>query len=169
MNFRRLGMDDVDCFREIRLTALRDSPENYASTYDDWDRRTDADYRAILRTERVFAVFDGPVAVALAGLVNEEKSKMAHRTTLAMVFVDPERRGSTAADVLMKGVIDQARADGRKQIEAAVNAENARAIRYYKRYGFEKIGKTPRGFVHKGRYIDEVLMVLMLDKAAEPA
>ena len=169
MIFRRLTENDAGIFRDLRLLALKDSPENFASTYEDWKARSLVEYREIIRTEAVFAVFEGDRPLGLAGLVDEDRSKMAHRTTLSLVFVRPECRGSEAAEVLLNGVIAKARASGRLQIEAAVNSENLRAIRFYERHSFRIVGKIPRGFAHEGRFIDEVLMVLLLDGSPKPA
>jgi ribosomal protein S18 acetylase RimI-like enzyme len=52
---------------------------------------------------------------------------------------------------------------GLVQIELHVNADNARAIRFYRREGFDPIGRIPRALRHDGRDHDELLMVRRLD------
>ena len=94
---RQLDQDDVSTFRALRLASLKDEPDNFGSTYEDWHSRPDAELRAFLKDEPIFAAFDGDQPVGLTGLIPEKKSKQAHRWGLAMVYVAPEARGSGAA------------------------------------------------------------------------
>lgn len=160
---RQLDQDDVSTFRALRLASLKDEPDNFGSTYEDWHSRPDAELRAFLKDEPIFAAFDGDQPVGLTGLIPEKKSKQAHRWGLAMVYVAPEARGSGAANALMSTAVAFANGAGVLQLELSVNATNARAIRFYERHGFQHTGKIPRGYRIDGGFADEVLMVRLLD------
>ena len=45
LTIRRIGADDVEAFRRIRLEALREEPSAYASSYEDSVVLTDEDWR----------------------------------------------------------------------------------------------------------------------------
>ena len=163
MIVRRLGPDDVAAFRRIRLEALREHPESFASTYEDWLRLTEAELAERLESAPSFAAFAGTEPVGLIGYIREAPSKMAHRATLIMVYLRASHRGGGAARQLLHAALEHAREAGVIQAELAVAAGNTRAQRFYAREGFTEIGTIPGGFRHEGRLIDEVLMVRRLD------
>ena len=160
---RRLGRADLAAFKYLRLMSLRSEPENYASTHAEWAALSDEDWAGYLKSSAVFAAFDGDAPVALAGLSRQSRARMAHRASLGMVFVVPEKRGSGVAARIMDHVIGFARGEGVLQLELAVHSGNARAVGFYKRLGFRIYGTLPRGFREKSGYVDDLLMVLALD------
>jgi RimJ/RimL family protein N-acetyltransferase len=160
---RRLEQDDVSTFRALRLASLKDAPDSFGSTYEDWQFRSDAELCAFLEDEPIFAAFIGDHPVGLTGLIPEKKSKQAHRWGLAMVYVSPEARGSGAANVLMSAAVAFAKDVGVLQLELSVNAANVRAIRFCERNSFQATGQIPRGYRTDGGFADEVMMVRFLD------
>ncbi len=157
VTIRRIGVDDVEAFRRIRLEALREEPLAYASSYEDSVVLTDEDWRSRMR-EPVLAAFRGDEPVGLAGLVRQGPSKMAHRASIVMVYVRKSLRGTGVADGLIDAVIEEARAMGIVQLELAVTAENRSAVRFYERKGFAEIGRVPGALMHEGREIDDIMM-----------
>ena len=160
---RYLTPSDLPAFKLLRLMALRLEPKNYASTHDEWAALSDEDWAQYLVTSDVFAAFEEDTPIALAGLHRQSRARMAHRASLGMVFVVPERRGSGVAGEIMAHVLSHARGLGLAQVELAVHAGNGRAVRFYERLGFERYGLLPRGFREPGGYVDDLLMVLALD------
>ena len=63
----------------------------------------------------------------------------------------------------MEALLERARERGLLQLELAVHAGNARAVRFYERFGFERYGLLPRGFREASGYVDDLLMVLALE------
>ncbi|MCM5555155.1 GNAT family N-acetyltransferase [Pleomorphomonas sp. NRK KF1] len=158
---RRIGADDVEAFRRIRLEALREEPSAYASSYEDSVALTDEDWRNRMR-EPVFLAFRADEPVGLAGLVRQGASKMVHRASIVMVYVRKSQRGTGVADGLVDAVIEEARAMGIVQLELAVTAENLSAVRFYLRKGFAEIGRVPGALMHEGRELDDSLMALRI-------
>jgi len=163
MIVRRLAPDDLEVFRDLRLTSLRTDPDNFASDYDVWEAYSDQKWASYLDEESVFSAFDGDAPVGLIGLIPQLKSRLNHRTELAMVYVKPDHRGTGVADAMLSHVIAFARDAGLLQIELSVNAANARAIQFYGRHGFAAYGRLPRGFRADDGFNDDLLMVLKLD------
>jgi L-amino acid N-acyltransferase YncA len=162
VTIRRIGADEVDLFRRIRLEALRAEPSVYASTAEDWERLSPDAWRARLAEAVVVALAgDGPVGVM--GLMPQRASRMAHRGTLVMAYVRADQRGGGVASALLDALGREALTQGIVQLELAVSAENEAAIRFYRRRGFAECGRVPGGFRIGGREIDEILMMRRLD------
>jgi len=74
---------------------------------------------------------DPAVAAALTLLPSAELSKC---------YVHPEHHGLGAAARLMTGTLERATTMGAAGVWLGVNSENAKAIRFYEKSGFRKIG-----------------------------
>lgn len=74
---------------------------------------------------------DPEVASALTRLPSTELSKC---------YVHPDHHGLGAATELMRASIECAAADGAAGMWLGVNSENARAIRFYEKSGFRRVG-----------------------------
>ena len=155
---RLLSGDDFDLFRLIRLEALRAEPGAYASTVEEWEILPDEEWRRRLTENPVFVALQGDDPVGIMGLMRQRSGKMAHRATIIMVFLRAELRGTGLAGALLEKVVDHARAQGIRQLELAVTAENLQAFRFYRKQGFDEIGRVPGGFLHEGREIDDIMM-----------
>ncbi len=63
---------------------------------------------------------------------------------------------------MMKALINQGRKMGLKVLTLSAFANNEHAIHVYEKMGFEKTGQIPQKFFKQGKYIDEVIMTLLL-------
>ncbi len=160
---RRLGPDDVDAFRRIRLEALRLNPTAFASTFEDWARFDDGEWLRRLTDNPAFAVLDGAEPVALMGYVRERSSNARHRATVVMVYVRETMRGAGFAKRLLDVLTRHARAQGIGQLELGVNSQNEPARRLYEREGYTVIGCIPAATIVDGVAMDEVLMMRRID------
>ncbi|MFB9311170.1 tRNA (guanine37-N1)-methyltransferase [Agromyces hippuratus] len=75
---------------------------------------------------------------------------------LSKVYVLAESHGTGAGAALMRASLDAARATGAATTWLGVNEENARAIAFYERHGFAKVGH--KHFVVGGRVEDDWVM-----------
>jgi len=64
---------------------------------------------------------------------------------------------------MMKTLLEQARKIGLKVLTLFTFESNRRAIHVYENVGFVQTGKIPRKFFREGKYIDEVIMTLVLE------
>lgn len=159
---RQLQSGDAELLRKLRLEALLENPEAYASRYEDWVDRPVAELEALLIQDPVFMCFDADDPIGMIGLIRQQPSKMAHRASLVMVYVKPARRGAKVAEKLLATVVDFVGEIGVTQLELAVSVENRLAIRFYDRQGFVEVGRIPNGFRHEGRGVTDVIMVRQL-------
>lgn len=138
---RRIGPDDWQQLRDVRLAALQEAPDAYESTYDNERRLTEDDWRArIGRAAQFVAVTDGtPVGIAV-GLFDPEDCA-PHERLLVSIWVAPTHRGAGISARLMDAVAEWARADGASALLLDVGTHNQPAWRAYERYGFRPTGR----------------------------
>jgi ribosomal protein S18 acetylase RimI-like enzyme len=121
---RRIGPDDWENFRDVRLRALVDSPDAFGSTLERERAFTEADWRRRLSGPVVVVLDLGPVSVG--GLFDNDGVGQVWG-----MWTDPahRRRGHARAvlDLLLP-------AEGPVQLH--VNVANLEARTAYERYGF---------------------------------
>jgi GNAT superfamily N-acetyltransferase len=130
---RATTLDDWQVMREIRLQALRDAPDAFASTYAreiafepaEWHRRAirDGSFLAYLR--------NGELA-GLAGAFEEEPGVVE----LISMFVRPQARGHRVGEALVDAVVAWARNRNAASVHLWVTETNKPALRLYERCGF---------------------------------
>jgi GNAT superfamily N-acetyltransferase len=140
---RPFSVDLVDgdswrTWREIRLRALRDSPEAFGSTYEREVAFTEADFRARLGVEdcSVLATAAGrPVGMAGGFL---DLPGWCH---VVAMWVEPDWRGRGVGRALLDRVVSWAdEHELRTHLDVTVGNDTARA--FYERAGFVGTGET---------------------------
>jgi RimJ/RimL family protein N-acetyltransferase len=157
----RLGPEDAALVRELRLELLAAFPTNFSAdpefekalTLQQWEERLSAPGR-----HWFLCRVDGAIAGICAFSRVTHTRKEAHRGDLGSMYVRAAYQGQGVAEALLKAVFDVAQ-ETVEQISLAVNAENARAVAFYKRMGFRECGRMPRAIKVDGRYYDEMEMV----------
>ncbi|SET99060.1 GNAT family N-acetyltransferase [Paracoccus homiensis] len=157
----KLGAAELPLFKAIRLESLRRAPSAFANTEADWLSLPDAEWLSRLKNP-VYAVLRGDEPVGLMGLLLQHGEKKAHRATLIMAYLRESERGGGLADKLLKELTAFALGNGIRQLELNVSDHNVHAIRFYKRHGFEQVGRIPRALIESGREVDELIMVRRL-------
>ena len=140
---RRITTADVDTYRQIRLTALAESPSSFGSTYAaeielpeaEWVDRT---VGAASGAERaLFLAFDGGACIGLVGAIEDDLG--ADRQLISM-WVAPSYRGTGVATELVDAVLAWATDSGAANVGLWVTQGNDRAQRLYERMGFVVTG-----------------------------
>jgi len=142
---RRATEDDVALFKEIRLKALKDSPDAYGSTYEASIQRTESSWLEQLATttsgdlRNTQFAFDGDNCIGIAALYREADAPAG---AIIMMWVAPEYRGTAAASTLVQSLLDWAKKAGHDSVSLSVTDTNDRAIQFYKNCGFELTGES---------------------------
>jgi ribosomal protein S18 acetylase RimI-like enzyme len=162
---RRLGTDDVDQFRRIRLEALANVPEAFGSSYNETVLRSTDYFTALLTNNAVFGAEqpDGTLA-GIVGFHRLEGEKLDHRGEVFSMYVAEDLRGTGCAQALIEAVVAHASPLVR-QLHLGVGTFNDRARKLYEKMGFETYATEPRAMRVGDRYIDEYVMVRFLDEA----
>lgn len=168
VEFRVLGGQDAEAFREIRLEALSTDPSAFGSTY----ARESAEGLDFFRqrcspSENGFVVgaFDGSELVGMAGIFRESGERRRHKAVVWTMYVLGSYRGTGLGRKLLDDVVSRARKlDGVVQARLTVNAANLPARELYASYGFQSYGLEKRAQVIDGEYHDEESFVLFFDE-----
>jgi ribosomal protein S18 acetylase RimI-like enzyme len=141
----------------LRLESLRLLPANFAADLAQEEAMAKEQWLSRLASA---ASFGGFIDGKLSGMVvfsRPSRPKLAHTGDIGAMYVRDSARGTGLADALMTALLDHA-SQVVEQVQLTVNAENARAIKFYERHGFREIGRIPRSLHVGGHYYDDMLM-----------
>jgi ribosomal protein S18 acetylase RimI-like enzyme len=144
----RVATDDAwRQVRALRLAALSDTPDVFASTLEEERGRPPSSWRdrlaasdAVTLVVEVEAASGQPLGAGLAVLAPAFERDDA--IGLYAVWVAPWARGVGIADTLVRGAIEVARDRGEPRIALEVGDRNLPAIRLYERLGFVPTGRA---------------------------
>lgn len=142
LHVRQLGPGDWETLRAVRLAALADSPDAFASTlareqdFDEaeWQRRA---------SRGSLVAWHGEDPVGLVGMIDRAGAAAAEsRRTweLVAMWVRPDARGTGAAAALVSAAVQAVKAAGARELVLWVAEDNARARAFYCRCGFQPTG-----------------------------
>jgi ribosomal protein S18 acetylase RimI-like enzyme len=155
---RRLTVDDINIFREIREEAIRTNPESFGSPEEQQGiEQQESAYQRWLKGE-VWGIFEDGKLVGTAGFYLSSDKRSQHRGHIFMVYVRSTYRGKGLGDQLIKYIL--ALAENRvDQVHLCVIVTSKPAIKTYLRNGFEIYGTDPRVLRLGDITYDEYLMV----------
>lgn len=157
IHIRQLDPSEASAYREIRLEALRCSPEAFGSTFEAESARPLAHFSERVTRCPVFAAFRDEEIVGMAGFMPREGAKDAHKGYLWGMYVRTDSRNAGVGRRLAEAVIGFARQHV-EMLQLDVVSENEAARRLYASMGFVKYGIERKALKQDGRYYDEVLM-----------
>jgi GNAT superfamily N-acetyltransferase len=159
-----LGPGDWEALRAVRLAALADSPDAFASTLAREQAFDEAEWRRRASRGSLIA-WHGKDPVGLAGMIDRAGLAPAESSgtwELVAMWVRPEARGTGAADALVSAVIRAVKAADAGQLVLWVAEGNARARAFYGRRGFQPTGTRQVFQRHDGSSLNEEELILNL-------
>lgn len=131
---RALGGDDWQTYRQIRLAALQEAPEAFASSLEE-EQAYDEDFWRLRmsRSVRLLAAQENgePLGIVSLGQASEEDV-----AELFGMWVTPASRGAGIAWKLTHAAALHAREAGRRALKLWVSTDNGRAVAFFSSYGF---------------------------------
>lgn len=133
--------------KQVRLTALKDTPSAFASTYARESTRTDEDWI------RVASAWSGQGSVFYIAIERGEPCGMIggkfdeitpRRAWVLSMWVAPAQRRMNLGTRLMDEVQRWAQRAGINELGLMVTSNNAAAQAFYERCGFHRTGMTQR-------------------------
>ena len=128
--------------RDVRLAALADAPDAFASTLAGEAGQPEAQWRARIADLPWFLGFrDGQPAGLIAALPPRYGPGQDPNWHLVSMWVSPDARGAGLADLLVGAVTEHARQAGADRVTLWVTVGNGRARAFYRRMGFAPTGR----------------------------
>ena len=166
LDVRRVAPDEAAALWKLRHEALEQEPLSFSESVEEFRAKTVDEYREQLCTREdnyVVGAFDGVKLVAMAGFYRELREKRCHKGHIWGVYVLAEHRGKGVARMVLKKLLDNARAlPGLERVLLTVTAPQQQARRLYMSLGFRSFGIEPRALRVTGSYVDEEYMILDL-------
>ncbi|MCY9660638.1 GNAT family protein [Paenibacillus chondroitinus] len=167
MNIRVLKEFDAELYQELRLKALKLSPEAFGSTYErevQFSLETFVERIKPMDGKFVLGAFDEHGSlVGSVSFVRDSGMKSSHKGNVYGMYVAPEAGGQGLGKKLMLELVRRASSyEGLEQINLIVLSENVIAKKLYKSLGFEIYGVERKALKYNGQYFDEDLMVLYI-------
>lgn len=166
MHIRRLTPSDAALFQAFRLSALRESPSAFGSSYEEEAELTASvieDCLASKPDRGILGAFKNGELVGLIGLGRENLSKLSHKAFIWGLYVSPSARGQSIGRALLSEALTFARSVPEiRQVNLCVNANNENALRLYESVGFKAFGCEPGAMYINGELHDEVHMHLRI-------
>jgi GNAT superfamily N-acetyltransferase len=141
---RRVRADEGRALRDVRLTALQESPSAFGSTFDAEASRADLEWteraqRAAAGPDRVtfFAVLDGRIVGLVGGYRPDARGSIVE---LVSMWTAPAARRTGVARELVAAVVEWARATSATTVHLWVTRGNEPALRLYEATGFRLTG-----------------------------
>ncbi|MBJ9956400.1 GNAT family N-acetyltransferase [Acinetobacter courvalinii] len=156
-----LGVDELNDFRGIRLSALAKAPAMFGSTYDVEIVKPLSFFQSCLSNSTIFGVYHKDKIIGLAALIQESGIKLAHKAVLSSVFIEPEFQSQGIATGLLRTINAYSQAQV-EQVLLTVAADNQSAIKLYQKMGFEVYGVEKKALKNNNEYTDELLRKLFL-------
>ncbi len=143
IRIRRIQKGESDLFKHMRLTSLHESPSAFATTYEaaltrsaeSW--REQADSTAEGSDRATFIAFTAASPIGIAALYRDPASMDTGE--VLQVWVSPKHRGKGVAVYMMDAICRWAGENGFRRVLATVTQGNARALRFYRKYGFRLV------------------------------
>lgn len=140
MKIQRLTVEEGARFRTIRLRALRDAPNAFATTTEESAGRPLEIWSKQLSGPATFVAVVGDSDVGLVRGAPDQRAK--DTAWLISMWVAPEARGKGVGEALIDTLAEWARPKGFVRLLLDVGDDNAPAIALYTRKGFEPSGEV---------------------------
>ena len=142
LNVRMFHPHEWPLYRDLRLSALRDAPDAFGSTFAREEQYSDDEWLTRL-THGTSSAHERPLIAELNGIpaglcwarIDTADPDSAH---LYSVWVRPEARRKGVAQALLASAMQWARDSGARTMTLTVSAEPA--ARMYRRAGFVDVG-----------------------------
>jgi RimJ/RimL family protein N-acetyltransferase len=160
------SLEDAEKYRSIRLESLQNSPESFASSYEE---EQDFSIEKIKNEFQyndsfTYGAFENRELVGVITLHKEKLYKLSHRAHIGAMYVSPSKRSLGIGKVLMGEAIKKAKGiEGLEQVYLAVVSTNKPAKELYSSMGFKVFGTEKNGLrLENNIYYDVDYMILFL-------
>ena len=159
---KQLNKNDWREWKEIRLEALKKSPDSFVSSFKEENKTPDNMWAEQLENSIKFGYFINDEIVGCSGLLIEKATKISHTGYLFGMYVKDGVRGSGIGFTLVNFVKNYAKENHIKHLYLGCNAENRGAVKLYKKCGFKVYGTRPDYTKIDNKFYDDLTMMCEL-------
>jgi GNAT superfamily N-acetyltransferase len=141
IEIRQVRADDWSVVREVRLTALRDTPDWFWSTYEEEADKPESWWRSFIDAGAWFIASAEGRLVGIAAAIGDSDLGDSTRQLVSM-WVDPDARRRGVGTKLVEAVKAWTTANGVNELQLQVTENNHAAARLYEECGFTRTGRT---------------------------
>ncbi len=167
MDIRLLDASDAKKYWDLRLEALEQNPEAFATSYEEAISRENpvegVENNLSKEGSFTFGAFHHNELIGVVTLLQEAPLKLKHKANILAMYVDPKMRGLGVGNELLLEAINHAKS--MKTIEnlnLSVVTTNESAKKLYSKLGFKVFGTEKYALIINGQYYDEEYRVLYL-------
>lgn len=138
LTVRTLGEDEWETYRDVRLSALNESPEAFAATASGEKQIDEDEWRSRMRrSRRLLAENEAGERVGIVSLrIDSNDEDDQPYGELFGLWVAPSQRGTGVAVNLLEALLEQARKDNLGAVLYWVGTDNARGVAFASGQGF---------------------------------
>ena len=159
---KQLNKNDWREWKEIRLEALKKSPDSFVSSFEEENKTPDNMWAEQLENSLKFGYFINDEIVGCSGLLIEKATKISHTGSLLGMYVKDGFRRSGVGFDLVNFVKNYAKENHIKHLYLGCNAENLGAVKLYKKCGFKVYGTRPDYTKIDNKFYDDLIMMCEL-------
>ena len=149
-----------DC-RELRLEALQNDPLAFGSSYEEEKFITQDEWKRRIQNALFALSNDKPIGMIVYIINNRIKTK--HIAHIFGAYIKKDYRGQGFGKKLIESALQMIQDDENvSKIKLTVNAEQKAAIKLYKTYGFELVGRLRQELKVANKFYDELIMERLL-------
>ncbi|OZU87139.1 GNAT family N-acetyltransferase [Virgibacillus indicus] len=168
MEVKLLNSADAAAYWELRLEALKENPESFATSYEDVLKRKQPVEQVAENFKMdgnfTFGAFDNKQLIGVVTLLQEKPQKLNHRANIFAMYVTPLKRESGIGKALLTAAIKKAQTmEEIEKINLTVVTSNKEAKRLYSKLGFNVFGMEEKAIKLNNCYYDEEHMVLFMN------
>ncbi|WNB91690.1 GNAT family N-acetyltransferase [Bacillus sp. NEB1478] len=167
MEIRLLNPSDAESYWELRLEALQQNPEAFATSYEEALKRENPIEQVASRLQGngdfTFGAFHNGKLIGVVTLLQEKVMKMAHKAYILAMYVTPGNRGKSVGKAILTEAINHAKQNSEiMKLNLTVVSSNESAKKLYASLGFKAYGYEKAALKVNDKYYDEEHMVLFL-------
>lgn len=170
IHVRVLDPDEWATYKDVRLRALRESPEAFVASAEEEGEFPDSRWQERMERSRRVLAEDGDEVVGVVSVGTGHRTNIPGAGELFGLWVAPARRGTGVARRLLEKAAKVGREIGLRQLVYWVGTDNGRAVAFASSFGFRPTDdRRPmriRGVDEEDAESEEMMMVYPLGDAA---
>ncbi|ASK60997.1 GNAT family N-acetyltransferase [Virgibacillus phasianinus] len=167
MEIKLLTATDAENYWNLRLEALKQCPEAFATSYEEAISRKNPIEQVAqnldVKGNYTFGAFENNTLMGMVTLMKERHQKLQHRANIFAMYVTPKKQGKGIGKSLLQEVIETAKlTDEIEKLNLTVVKTNKKAKQLYSTLGFQTFGLEEKALKINGSYYDEEYMALVI-------